>query len=120
MALMLAIAQVKKTSPSVILLWWGLICNHLYLWPRPYSCTNILGWKAGRNTLVVHQEALGTSLHFPLTQCVSGRPSTEENRTSVLPPNPLEFLLSHPLPKHKHPHPRPDSDLLYTAKPQIH
>lgn len=66
----------------------------------------------------MHQEALGISLHFPLTQRVSGRPSTEENRTSMLPPSPLEFLLSHPLPKHKHPHPRPDSDLLYTSKKQ--
>lgn len=36
----------------------------------------------------------------------------------MLPPNPLQFLLSHPLPKHKHPHPRPDSDLLYTSKTQ--
>lgn len=35
----------------------------------------------------------------------------------MLPPNPLEFLLSQPLPKHKHPHPRPDSDLC-TSKSQ--
>lgn len=48
---MWAIAQVKKTSPSAILLWWGLICNHLYLWPGPLQLHQHLGLESWQEYL---------------------------------------------------------------------
>lgn len=51
MTLVWAIAQVKKTSPTVILLWWGLICNHLYLWPGPLQLHQHLGLESWQEYL---------------------------------------------------------------------
>lgn len=120
MVLVWAIVQVKKTSPSVILLWWGLICNHLYLWPGPLQLHQHLRLESWQEYLGSAPGGSGNFITFSthpacLRKAIYGR---EQNQR--VQPNPLEFLLSHPLPKHKHPHPRPDSDLLYTAKPKIH
>lgn len=51
-AIVCAISQVKKTSLSVILLpWWGLICNQLYLQSWPLQLHQHLGLESWQECL---------------------------------------------------------------------